>query len=286
MKTAACRLGWSLALGLALGLSGPLQSGAAADPWPQGVPRTPADPVTDLAGMLSPGAGQRIDAELRRQWQAGRFQLAILTLPSLGDRPIEDISIQVARAWALGSKDASNGVLLLVAPAEHKLRIEVGSRLEGQLPDVVCHRIIADAMAPRLREGDADGALLAGAAAITAVLDPQDPLAKEDDGASASDAASGQDAGGPGGPGAAAGGPAVVGMLGILLWLLGHPLVLLLVFFLLSILLRVLLGGGGFRGGGFGGGGFGGGGFGGGFGGGGFGGGGGGFSGGGSSGGW
>lgn len=253
-----------------------LAGGAAAggSDWPEGLPKQPSDPVTDLAGMLSPGATQHLNDELRRQWQEGHFQLAVLTLPSLKGLPIEDLSIQVARAWALGSTDASNGVLLLIATEDHKMRIEVGSRLEGALPDIICHRIIEDSMAPRLRQGDADGAVVAGVAGITASLAPNDALAAE------ADASVGAGAGQAGAGTAAAG----LGLAALLIFVFGHPLILLLLFFLLQLLLRHFMGGGrgGFYGGGFGGGGFGGGGFGGG----GFSGGGGGFSGGGSSGGW
>lgn len=266
--------------GLVLGLLLLAAAPSPAASWPAGVPKQPTDPVTDVAGMLSPGAIQNLDQALRRQWQAGHFQLAVLTLPSLQGRDIEDLSIQVARGWALGGKQESNGVLLLVAVQEHQMRIEVGSRLEGTLPDIVCRRIIGDLMAPRLRQGDADGAVLAGAAAITATLDPRDALAAQ---AQEGEAAQPQGAS----PAAAL---AAGGLLGLLLLLLGQPLFWILLLWLVSAVVANILnrgrggpgGGRGFRGGGFGGGGFGGGGFGGG----GFGGGGGGFSGGGASGGW
>jgi uncharacterized protein len=241
--------------------------------------------VTDLAGMLSPGAVQTMDQALRRQWQQGHFQLAVLIVPSLQGQAIEDFSVQVARGWALGGRQESNGVLLLVAAQDHQMRIEVGSRLEGTLPDIICRRIIGDVMAPRLRQGDPDGAILAGVEAITTTLDPQDALATQAQDGSATQP---QDAS----PGAAL---AAGGLLGLLMLILGQPLVWILLIWVLIALVTNFLnrgrggvggGGRGFRGGGWGGG-FGGGGFGGGgFGGGGFGGGGGGFSGGGASGGW
>lgn len=227
---------------------------------PAGVPSQPADPVTDLAGLLSPQATQALDQALRQVRDSGKFQLAVLTLPSLNGLAIEDVSIAVARAWGLGDKARGDGVLLLLAPAEHKMRIEVGSRLEGDLPDITCQRIIREIMAPRLRAGDADGAVTAGCLAIAKPLGVDLAL---DAGAQP----------------AAGGGDGVSPLI----------LLLLLVLFLgfrglMAFGLFGGFGGRGPRGGGFGGGGFGGGGFGGG--GGGFGGGGGGFSGGGSSGGW
>src|SRR5665213_2809605 len=98
--------------------------------WPTGIPTQVSAAVTDGAGLLSQGTVDQLDAALGRQWQAGHFQLAVLTVASLQDRGIEDLSIQVARAWGLGGKKESNGVLLLVAAKEHQMRIEVGSRLE------------------------------------------------------------------------------------------------------------------------------------------------------------
>ncbi|MGH7443096.1 MAG: TPM domain-containing protein, partial [bacterium] len=146
-----------MTLGLAFGLALPVRAAG----WPKGVPKSPTAPITDLAGLFSQGETQSLDLALRQQWQAGRFQLAVLSLPSLGGQPLEDLSIQIARAWGLGGKAESNGVLLLIAAKEHRIRIEVGSRLEGDLPDIICRRIIADIMAPKMRRGDDDGALQA-----------------------------------------------------------------------------------------------------------------------------
>jgi len=155
---------------LALMLCLALATGLVAEGLPQGVPDQPSQPVTDLAGMLSAGASAELNAALSQAWQQGKLQLAVLTLPSLGGAGIEDVGIQVARAWGLGSKEQGNGVLLLIAPSEHRMRIEVGSRLEGDLPDAACSRIINDLMAPRLREGDNDGAVVAGCQAIAGQL--------------------------------------------------------------------------------------------------------------------
>jgi uncharacterized protein len=219
----------------------------AEEAWPKDIPSQVSAPVTDLSGLLSADATQRLNAGLQDAWTAGRFQLAVLIVPSL-DRPIEDLSIQVARGWGLGSKEASNGVLLLIAPNSRRLRIEVGSRLEGVLPDIVCRRIIADVMAPRLRAGDADGAVLMGVAAIAGQIDPKDPFAAQ------MDAVQGTEEQGRGAPGMG-----------------GFPLILLLIAVVALLRIVSMFSGGGWGGG---------------WGGGGFRGGGGGFSGGGASGGW
>ena len=237
--------------GLALLLAAPLWAGL-----PQGLPSAPSAPVMDLAGMLDPGTAATLNAELRRVRDAGGFQLVVLTLPTLDGQAIEDVGVAVGRAWGLGDKARGDGVLLLVAPQEHQLRIEVGSRLEGELTDIACARIIRDEITPRLKAGDPNGAVLAGCQAIAAALGVTLTLPQVA-------AAPGQGEGS------------------------GLQFLVLLLAFVVFIALRLLTGGfigGGRMGGGFGGG-LGGGGFGGG-GGGGFSGGGGGFSGGGASGGW
>ncbi len=155
-----------------------LLPGLLAADLPPGVPAQPGQPVTDLAGMLSADAAVSLNTALGLAWQQGQFQLAVLTLPGLQGAGIEDVSIQVARAWGLGGKQQGNGVLLLIAPVEHRMRIEVGSRLEGDLTDAACSRIINDVMAPRLREGDNDGAVLAGCQAIAGQLGVELNLAR------------------------------------------------------------------------------------------------------------
>lgn len=145
---------------------------------PSGVPASAPAPVLDLAGMLSAPLQQQLNALLREQWRAGRLQLAVLTLPSLEGRAIEDVGITVARQWALGGAETDNGVLLLIAKQDRALRIEVGQKLEGVLTDVACKRIIEDVMVPRLRAGQADEAVQAGVAAILARVDA--PVAEEE----------------------------------------------------------------------------------------------------------
>lgn len=123
--------------------------------------------------MLSAPTEQQLNALLRERWRAKQLQLAVLTLPSLEGRPIEDVGITVARGWGLGGADTDNGVLLLIAKADRALRIEVGQKLEGVLTDAACKRIIEDVMLPLLREGRSDEAVQAGVAAILAKTSPQ-----------------------------------------------------------------------------------------------------------------
>lgn len=152
---------------------------------PAGVPAQPVEPVTDLVGRVSPDVERQLNALLRQRWQAGGGQVGVLILPSLEERPIEDVSLAVARAWGLGGAESDDGVLLLIAPNERQLRIEVGQKNEGWLTDAVSKRIIEDRMAPRLRQGDFDGALQAGVAGIQEALEgkaaePTSPMARHD----------------------------------------------------------------------------------------------------------
>jgi uncharacterized protein len=129
-------------------------------------------PVNDQAGMLSPETTRRLDQALRALWQNRGSQLAVLTVGSLEGEPIESASIKVVEAWKLGTAKADNGVLLMISKADRKIRIEVGQGLEGELTDLYCSRIIRGQMAPRMRQGDVDGAVLAAVAAILEKTDP------------------------------------------------------------------------------------------------------------------
>jgi uncharacterized protein len=133
--------------------------------------------VNDEAGILSPATRQRLEAALRELHRAGGTQLAILTVPSLGDLTIEQASIRVVDAWQLGSAEADDGVLLLVAPNERRVRIEVGQGLEGVLPDAWAKRIVDEAIAPLFRTGDMDGGVTVGVYQIARRTNPDVDLA-------------------------------------------------------------------------------------------------------------
>jgi uncharacterized protein len=238
------------------------------------VPRL-TGPVVDLAEMIDQGHRDQLEqlARAARAENEGRgVQLQILTMPSIGDEPIEDFSIRVAEDWKIGSKGADNGILIVVAKSERRFRIEVGGGLEGELTDIQSKRILDDTLKPAFVRGDFGGGLYSAAvAALSAVHGLPEGLLRS--------------------PGFSR--PSFVPHhpvgFGSLFWALllfffgsagGFSLLVLLVFiFFLSTRLGRYGGYGGWRGGGGGWGG-------GGFGGGGWSGGGGGFSGGGASGGW
>jgi len=126
--------------------------------------------VNDYAGMLSPQRAAALEQQLRNFEQSDSTQIVVLTLPNLGGEDIETFSIRVAEAWKIGQKGVDNGVILLVAQAERKVRIEVGRGLEGKLTDLVSGRIIRAEISPRFKAGDYDGGIVAGVAAIAAVV--------------------------------------------------------------------------------------------------------------------
>ncbi len=220
--------------------------------------------VTDLAQLLRPSTVQQLESQLAAHETQTKQQFALLIVPSLGDEPIEDYGVRVFESWKLGEKKISNGCLVVVAVAEHKVRIEVGYGLEGVLTDLFTGRVIRQIIAPGFRNQAYDQALLQAMNVLMAQAQGE-----------AGDAANQGEQDAP-----PRGGRLHAALLLLLLVVFGFPA--LWAFMGFGQGPRGGPRGGGFGGGGFGGGGFGGGGFGGGgFGGGGFGGGGGGFSGGG-----
>ncbi len=126
--------------------------------------------VVDNANLLSAQSQSAIESKLRTLEEKSGIQLVVATLPSLGGEEIEPYANRLFRAWKLGEKTKNNGVLLLVAPAEHKARIEVGYGLEGTLTDALSKLIITNAMVPRFKAKDFQGGIERGVDDIIAVL--------------------------------------------------------------------------------------------------------------------
>jgi uncharacterized protein len=126
--------------------------------------------VVDEAGILSPQTRQRLDALLAQHEQSNGQQVVVVTLKSLQGYSIEDFGYQLGRHWGIGEKGKNTGALLVVAPNERKVRIEVGYGLEGQLTDAQSRVIIEGIILPAFRQGDFNGGVLNGTAAILRVL--------------------------------------------------------------------------------------------------------------------
>ncbi len=114
--------------------------------------------VMDEAGVLSGSQRAALDAELRSY--PPKVQLQIWIVPSTGDEPIESLSIRAADKWKLGTKKEDRGAIILVASNDHKMRIEIGQGLEGEIPDARSARISDQILRPYFRSGDFYGGLL------------------------------------------------------------------------------------------------------------------------------
>ncbi|HSO19102.1 MAG TPA: TPM domain-containing protein, partial [Desulfosarcina sp.] len=130
--------------------------------------------VTDDAEILSREAAARIAARLEDHERRTTDQVAVLTVAGLEGESIENYALQVFEAWQLGRKERDNGVLLVVAPRDRRMRIEVGYGLEGRLTDLEAGRIVRNVMAPRFKDGDFDGGIEQAVAAIVAQLEHDD----------------------------------------------------------------------------------------------------------------
>lgn len=126
--------------------------------------------IVDQAGLLTSADRAEIEVQLSGLESTSTDQFAVVTVNSLEGYAIEDYAIGLARTWQLGQKDKDNGVLLLVAPTERKVRIEVGRRLEPLLTDTMSKLVIENAILPRFRRGDFSGGIKAGVTDIKDLL--------------------------------------------------------------------------------------------------------------------
>jgi uncharacterized protein len=125
--------------------------------------------VTDTSGTLSPGDIAGIEAQLKAFEQKKGSQMVVLVVPTTQPEAIEQYSLRVAEAWKIGRKGVNDGVILLVAKNDRKMRIEVGYGLEGAIPDAVAKRVIAEVISPKFRSGDFAGGIRAGVEKLTSV---------------------------------------------------------------------------------------------------------------------
>lgn len=127
--------------------------------------------VVDAANVLPPAARNELARRLEAYERRTHHQLVVVTTPSLGGSDINLYSIRLFRRWGIGRRHINDGIGFLIAPTDHKVRIEVGYGLERALPDDVTAKILRDVVLPRFRAGDVTGAIGSGAGAITAAID-------------------------------------------------------------------------------------------------------------------
>ena len=126
--------------------------------------------VTDLTQTLSPAQRDALEQKLAAFEKQKGSQVAVLIVPSTQPEAIEQYSIRVTDQWKLGRMGVDDGLLLLVAKNDHRLRIEVGRGLEGALPDAIAKRIIAETITPYFRNGDFAGGINAGIDQVISVI--------------------------------------------------------------------------------------------------------------------
>ena len=126
--------------------------------------------IVDQANIIPPDARGAIEPKLADLEAKSGIQLVVATVNSLEGQEIEPYANELFRTWKLGEKDKNNGVLLLVAPNERRVRIEVGYGLEGTLTDALSKVIIANAITPRFKAGDFGGGITRGVDDIITVL--------------------------------------------------------------------------------------------------------------------
>ncbi len=127
--------------------------------------------VVDLAHVLQNSVVESLTTQLAAHEAQSSNQVAVLIVPSLEGESLEEFSHRVATTWKLGQKGTDNGVLLLVAIQERKVRIEVGYGLEGVLTDARSAQIIRNEIVPRFRAGDMPGGVTAGINAIIKTIE-------------------------------------------------------------------------------------------------------------------
>ncbi len=159
-----------LLLALAIAVPG----GALAQQFPKLTGR-----VVDGANIIPADMEARLDSKLAALETQSRRQLVVATLPSLQGYEISDYGYQLGRAWGLGDKERNDGALLIVAPNERKLRIEVGYGLEAILTDGLSSLIINQSVVPRFKAGDMPGGIEAGTDAIISQLTLPDEAARK-----------------------------------------------------------------------------------------------------------
>jgi uncharacterized protein len=127
--------------------------------------------VVDDANIIRPEMRARLTEVLKKHEDSTGNQVVVLTVSTIQPESVEDYAVSVFQSWKLGQKGKDNGVLVVIVPQDRKLRIEVGYGLEPTLTDGACGQIIRSVMTPRFKQGDYDGGVEAGVAAIIGRLE-------------------------------------------------------------------------------------------------------------------
>jgi uncharacterized protein len=140
----------------------------------------PAGRVTDLANVIDASTEGELTARLQRLEDQTSHEVAVVTVTSLGGTTVEDYAERLFKAWGVGQEKQDNGVLVVVAPNEREMRIEVGYGLEGILPDGLAGEIIRDSFIPRFRNDDYNGGIRDGVLRVADIVEKQQVLSAEE----------------------------------------------------------------------------------------------------------
>jgi uncharacterized protein len=127
--------------------------------------------VTDLTQTLSPTEQAQLEQKLAAFEAKKGSQIAVLIVPTVQPEDIAQYAIRVVEKWKIGREKSDDGVLVLIAKEDRKLRIEVGYGLEGAIPDLYAKRIISEVISPKFKQGDFYGGLDAGVDSLTKLID-------------------------------------------------------------------------------------------------------------------
>jgi uncharacterized protein len=149
----------------------PSSPSSSASPAAAVIPPAPVRWVEDHAGLMSSAARAALDARVEAYEHATGHQVVVWIGKTLQGAPLDDWAVRTFAAWKLGRKGIDDGVAIFVLADDRAIDIEVGYGLEDKVPDATASRIIREIMAPRLRAGDADGAVTAGADAVLTAIE-------------------------------------------------------------------------------------------------------------------
>ena len=172
MKAPVPRI-WPAILAFVAGLALSFAAPAATPIFP-----TLTGRVVDQANILTPQNRADLTAKLETLETKTSRQLVIVTVPSLQGLEIEDYGYQLGRAWGIGEKKRDTGVLLIVAPNERRVRVEVGYGLESVLTDALSNAILQEQVLPKFRARNQAGGVVAGTDALIAQLSLPDDQAR------------------------------------------------------------------------------------------------------------
>ncbi|MGE0360409.1 MAG: YgcG family protein [Vicinamibacterales bacterium] len=139
----------------------------------------PTGAVSDFANLLADGDEARLTRVVADVEQATTAEIAVATVPSLDGLTVEEYATKLFAAWGVGQAGKDNGVLILVAPSEREMRIEVGYGLEGVLPDGLAGQIIRETFLPAFRADDYPRGIVEGTERVAAIVKRNEPLTEE-----------------------------------------------------------------------------------------------------------